>query len=187
MEYCRLESSGRTSRSGPAEYAMPESPLLFSSLVPASEYSQEVEVSKSRGAGDPAAGRGPEGGAGFPRKSRHVCHSRESGNPSFSRPSMGPRFRGDDDGFRSLGWAVSPSGVLALSTPHFLDYKNRGNKARMSMKTKEEDKKSPSLGRVASRPELDGSRLEAVLNMKQGKVRHPSELILDNLSLCRRA
>ncbi len=29
-----------------------------------------------------------------------ISHSRESGNPSLSRPTMGPRFRGDDADFR---------------------------------------------------------------------------------------
>ena len=113
---------GRTRRSGPAGYAMPESPVLFSSLVPAcGNCSREVEKSKSRGERDsePTAtvARGPQSGR-WRRDPQHL-----------------------------------DSSICRLQI--------RRNKARMSMKTKDEVKKSrnPSPGSLLSPPsQISGVR-----------------------------
>jgi len=55
-------------------------------------------------------------------------HSRGSGNPSFSRPTMGPRFRGDDVDSYSLRWFKGAWNLLAISTPQLLDCKIEGTK-----------------------------------------------------------
>ena len=41
---------------------------------------------------------------GSPENHALIRPSRESGNPSCSRRTMGPRFRGDDADFHLLGW-----------------------------------------------------------------------------------
>jgi len=67
-------------------------------------------------------------------------HSRESGNPSFSRLTMGPRLRRDDADF-----SLPRVGRTPTETPQYLNFSTfAGNKARMLMKTKDNDKKSRS-------------------------------------------
>jgi hypothetical protein len=52
----------------------------------------------------------------FPRKRESIVST------------MGPRFRGDEADFHSLGWAVSPCRILAVSAPQLLDCKIEGTK-----------------------------------------------------------
>jgi len=120
--------------SGPAGYAMPESPLLFSAVVPACGFCLKVQ-SRSRGVKESRSGK-VESNRRPARCSRGVKESRSweaNRRPHFSGRSLGRRRAipglPDLSIYRSRNLASDPGGT----TPK--KHKNNTNEASMLLKT----------------------------------------------------
>jgi hypothetical protein len=137
-----------------AGQVMPESPLLFSSVVADGASlllcCQEVEESKSplRASADHTARatdrkpthRFPENHAFCVRLAHTEIHCAGDGSrlPAFAEDM----FRGDDAGFHCLGRTRK---LLSTSIPPTCGTQNRRNKARMCVKSKDRYKRSLSV------------------------------------------
>ena len=140
---------------------MPESPLLFSSLVPTCGFCLQVQ-SRSRGVGDPkptsTVARGPHAGRwrralqrldsstyrlqNRGNKARMFMKTKNKVKKSSSRRSWG----GEANLRRHLSTSPPISGRGGSRTAPTSTAQISGNKARMSMKTKDNAKISAWLG-----------------------------------------